>query len=96
MLVAVLEAVVVSSSLFAGRHVFGYVFSNDKEVVDYVTNMAPLICLAVILNSIHGVLSGLILFLDAISKSITWIISIMSLISLLPNKVLLGDVGGKT
>ncbi|PON35432.1 Multi antimicrobial extrusion protein [Trema orientale] len=56
---AVLEAVIMSSALFAGRSAFGYVFSNEKEVVDYVTNMAPLVCLSVILNSLHGVLSGI-------------------------------------
>ncbi|XP_024026617.1 protein DETOXIFICATION 12 isoform X2 [Morus notabilis] len=33
-------------------------FSNEKEVVDYVTEMAPLICISVILDSLQGVLSG--------------------------------------
>ncbi|OMO59742.1 Multi antimicrobial extrusion protein [Corchorus olitorius] len=31
---------------------------NDKEVVDYVTTMAPLVCISVILDSLQGVLSG--------------------------------------
>ncbi|KAH9794903.1 protein DETOXIFICATION 14 [Citrus sinensis] len=53
----VLETVVVSSILYASRHVFGYIFSNDQEVVDYVTSMAPLICLCVILNGLQAVLS---------------------------------------
>ncbi|CAN1240138.1 Protein DETOXIFICATION 12 [Linum grandiflorum] len=43
----------------AGRHAFGYSFSNDKEVIDYVTRMAPLICLSVIMDSLQGVLSGI-------------------------------------
>lgn len=55
----VLETVIVSSILYASRHVFGYIFSNDQEVVDYVTSMAPLICLCVILNGLQAVLSGI-------------------------------------
>ncbi|GAB4840352.1 Protein DETOXIFICATION 12 [Ancistrocladus abbreviatus] len=58
MLIAVTESVIVSSTLFAARRVFGYSFSNEKEVVDYVTDMAPLVCISVILDSIQGVLSG--------------------------------------
>ncbi|KAE9618716.1 putative multi antimicrobial extrusion protein [Lupinus albus] len=59
MSLAVLEACVVSGTLLACRHIFGYVFSNEKEVVDYVTLLAPLICLTVTLDSIQGVLSGI-------------------------------------
>lgn len=56
--VAVLESVTVSAIVFSSRHVFGYVFSNDKEVVDYVANMAPLLSVSVILDSLQVVLSG--------------------------------------
>ena len=63
MFLAVLEGVIVGSALFAGRRAFGYVFSNEKEVVDYVTNMAPLVCLAVVFDSLHGVLAGFFFFL---------------------------------
>lgn len=56
---AATEAIIVSACLFASRHVFGYVFSNEKEVVDYVTTMAPLVCFSVIMDSLQGVLSGL-------------------------------------
>ncbi|XP_028117581.1 protein DETOXIFICATION 12-like, partial [Camellia sinensis] len=58
MLLAVAETTVVSATLFACRRIFGYTFSNEKEVVDYVTAMAPLVCLSVIMDSIQGVLSG--------------------------------------
>ena len=58
MFLAVTETAVVSTTLFASRRVFGYLFSNEKEVVDYVTNMSPLVCLSVILDSMQGVLSG--------------------------------------
>ncbi|KAJ4709827.1 Protein DETOXIFICATION [Melia azedarach] len=59
MFLTVLETVSVSSILYASRHVFGYVFSNEKEVVDYVTDMAPLICLCAMLNGLQVVLSGI-------------------------------------
>uniref|UniRef100_A0A7N0TM36 Protein DETOXIFICATION n=1 Tax=Kalanchoe fedtschenkoi TaxID=63787 RepID=A0A7N0TM36_KALFE len=58
MCVAVTETLIVSSTLLACRHVFGYLFSNEKEVIHYVTSMTPLICLSVIMDSIQGVLSG--------------------------------------
>jgi MATE family multidrug resistance protein len=53
-----METSIVSSTLFACRHVYGYVFSNDKEVVDYVRVLAPLVSLSVIFDSIQGVLAG--------------------------------------
>ncbi|TXG57269.1 hypothetical protein EZV62_018582 [Acer yangbiense] len=59
MLLTVLETILVSSVLFASRHVFGYVFSNEKEVVDYVTAMAPFLCLCIVLNGLQAVLSGI-------------------------------------
>ncbi|GMI74909.1 hypothetical protein like AT1G15170 [Hibiscus trionum] len=55
----VLETLIVSGTLFASRRVFGYVYSNEKEVVDYVTTMAPLVCVSVILDSLQGILSGI-------------------------------------
>ncbi|KAI3453084.1 hypothetical protein Pfo_009747 [Paulownia fortunei] len=58
MLLAAIDAIIVTMSLLASRKVFGYIFSNEKEVVDYVTNMAPLVCLSVILDCIQGTLSG--------------------------------------
>ncbi|XP_028060179.1 protein DETOXIFICATION 12-like isoform X3 [Camellia sinensis] len=58
MFLTITETTIVSATLFATRSIFGYTFSNEKEVVDYVTAMAPLVCLSVILDSIQGVLSG--------------------------------------
>ncbi|KAL2904753.1 Protein DETOXIFICATION 12 [Bienertia sinuspersici] len=59
MVIAVTNGVVISSVLFATRKVFGYTFSSDKQVVDYVTIIAPLVCLSVIVDSLQGVLSGI-------------------------------------
>lgn len=58
MFLTVSGSVIIGSTVFASRSVFGYIFSNDKEVVDYVTSISPLICLSVITDSLHGVLSG--------------------------------------
>ncbi|PIN00432.1 putative membrane protein, predicted efflux pump [Handroanthus impetiginosus] len=58
MLLAAIDAIIVSTSLFISRNVFGYIFSNEKEVVDYVTDMAPLVCLSIIMDSLQGTLSG--------------------------------------
>ncbi|XP_050273404.1 protein DETOXIFICATION 12-like isoform X13 [Quercus robur] len=55
---AITETSIVSTILLASRSVFGYTFSNEKEVVDYVTTMAPLVSLSIILDSLQGVLSG--------------------------------------
>ena len=61
--VEILETSIVSTTLFACRHIYGYVFSNEKEVVDYLTVMAPLVCLSIILDSLQGVLTGKIIAL---------------------------------
>ncbi|KAK4260740.1 hypothetical protein QN277_003818 [Acacia crassicarpa] len=58
MCIAVMETTIVSTTLFGCRHVYGYTFSNEKEVIDYVTFMAPLVCLSIIFDSLQGVLSG--------------------------------------
>ncbi|CAB4295720.1 unnamed protein product [Prunus armeniaca] len=54
MFLAVTETSIITTTLFACRNVFGYTFSNEKEVIDYVTTMAPLVCLSVILDSLQG------------------------------------------
>ncbi|KAJ4973463.1 hypothetical protein NE237_006637 [Protea cynaroides] len=58
MLIAVTEALIVSLTLFAFRYILGYAYSNEKEVINYVTEMVPLISLSVIMDSMQGVLSG--------------------------------------
>lgn len=58
MFLSVAETSIVSTSLFVGRRAFGYIFSYDKEVVEYVTRMAPLVCVSVILDSLQEALSG--------------------------------------
>ncbi|KAL6193329.1 hypothetical protein ACLB2K_034413 [Fragaria x ananassa] len=59
MFLALTEATIITTILFACRNVFGYTFSNARDVIDYVTTMAPLVCLSVLLDSFQGVLSGI-------------------------------------
>ncbi|KAH0917570.1 hypothetical protein HID58_025230 [Brassica napus] len=53
-----LEAAICSTILFISRNIFGYAFSNSKEVVDYVTELAPLLCLSFIVDGFSAVLGG--------------------------------------
>ncbi|XP_018503238.2 protein DETOXIFICATION 12-like [Pyrus x bretschneideri] len=55
---AAIETSIETTTLFACRYIFGYIFSKEKDVVDYVIAMAPLICLSLILDSFQGVLTG--------------------------------------
>ncbi|PON35431.1 Multi antimicrobial extrusion protein [Trema orientale] len=59
MFLAVSHAIFITSILFAGRSAFGYIFSSEKEVVDYVTSMTPLVCLSLVFDSLHATLSGI-------------------------------------
>ncbi|KAH0874912.1 hypothetical protein HID58_072274 [Brassica napus] len=52
------ESVLVGATVFAARNVFGYLFSSEAEVVDYVRSIAPLVSLSVIFDALHAVLSG--------------------------------------
>jgi len=62
MFITVMEAVIVSITLFSTHYILGYAYSNEKEVVDYVKEMVPLICLSVFMDNLQGVLSGYIYF----------------------------------
>jgi len=55
---AVTEAIIISTTLFALRRIVGYAYSNEKEVTNYVMEMVPLVCISVIMDSLQGVLSG--------------------------------------
>ena len=55
---AVTEAIIISTTLFALRRIVGYAYSNEKEVTNYVMEMVPLVCISVIMDSLQGVTSG--------------------------------------
>ncbi|KAH0466477.1 hypothetical protein IEQ34_003715 [Dendrobium chrysotoxum] len=56
--VTIMEALVVSVTIFGLRRVIGYAYSNEDEVVDYVRELVPLVSISVITDSCQGVLSG--------------------------------------
>jgi MATE family multidrug resistance protein len=58
MFLAVIEVVIVSTKLFSCRSVWGYAYSDEKEVVDYIKGMTPLLCLSVIMDTSQAILSG--------------------------------------
>ncbi|XP_027350339.1 protein DETOXIFICATION 9-like isoform X2 [Abrus precatorius] len=58
-ILGIAEAVIVSSFFFCCRHILGYAYSSDKEVVDYVADMVPLLCVSVSADSLIGALSGI-------------------------------------
>ncbi|XVE72137.1 hypothetical protein DITRI_Ditri11bG0014500 [Diplodiscus trichospermus] len=58
MVIAAIEPIMVATALFSCRHIFGYLFSNEKQVVNYVAEMIPLLCISLLMDSIQGVLSG--------------------------------------
>ncbi|GLJ11096.1 hypothetical protein SUGI_0142880 [Cryptomeria japonica] len=54
----IMEALIVGCLLFSIRNVWGYAYNNEKEVIDYVASMIPLLAAGSILDAIQGALSG--------------------------------------
>ncbi|CAK9138556.1 unnamed protein product [Ilex paraguariensis] len=59
MFLAITEAVIVSTTLFCCRYVLGRAYSNEKQVVDYIAVMTPLICLSIVTDSLQAVICGI-------------------------------------
>ncbi|CAN1179809.1 Protein DETOXIFICATION 16 [Linum perenne] len=55
---AVTEGLLVGVILFSIRGVWGYAYSNDKPVIDYVAQMLPIVAIANFLDALQCVLSG--------------------------------------
>lgn len=62
-ILGIAEAMIVSITLFSCRYAFGYLYSNEQEVIDYVGEMIPLISLSVIIDSLLAVISGRSLYI---------------------------------
>lgn len=56
------EVVLASTTLFAVRNVWGYAFSNEKEVVTYVAEITPILCISIIMDGTQAVLSGYLFY----------------------------------
>ncbi|KAG7640828.1 Multi antimicrobial extrusion protein [Arabidopsis suecica] len=55
----IVESAFFSILLFTCRNIIGYAFSNSKEVLDYVADLTPLLCLSFILDGFTAVLNGI-------------------------------------
>ncbi|KAI3759427.1 hypothetical protein L6452_07236 [Arctium lappa] len=58
MFLAVTEGIFVSLFLVAIRHIWGYMFTNEEEVVSYLSAIMPVLALSNFMDGIQGVLSG--------------------------------------
>ncbi|KAL4376495.1 hypothetical protein GQ457_02G006350 [Hibiscus cannabinus] len=56
--IGLIEPIMVAIVLFSWRHIFGYIFSNEEAVVDYIAQIIPLLCISVFMDSLQAVLSG--------------------------------------
>ncbi|KAL0424031.1 UNVERIFIED_CONTAM: protein DETOXIFICATION 14 [Sesamum radiatum] len=52
------EFVLAATAIFICRRVLGYAFSEEKNVVSYIQEMAPFLCLSITVDSLQAVLSG--------------------------------------
>ncbi|GLJ11067.1 hypothetical protein SUGI_0141940 [Cryptomeria japonica] len=57
--VAIAEAFMIVCLLFSIRNVWGYAYSNEKEVVDYIANMIPFLAASSFLDGLQCILSGI-------------------------------------
>lgn len=64
--ISMAAAIICSSVLFCCRNILGYAFSNEKEVVDYLRDMTPFLCVLIVSDCIQAVLSGMLYFLPLI------------------------------
>lgn len=58
MVLGAIEIVTVSTTLFCCRSVWGYAYSNEKEIVGYMEAMTPFLCLSVVMDTSHALFSG--------------------------------------
>ncbi|KAL2499462.1 MATE efflux family protein [Abeliophyllum distichum] len=58
LVLSVLEFIIASTVIFFCRYILGYAFSNEMDVVNYVKDMTPFLCLSIIVDSLQAVLSG--------------------------------------
>ncbi|CAN6445885.1 unnamed protein product [Victoria cruziana] len=59
LLLVVIQAMVASMTIIFIRGVWGYAFSNDKAVLEYVADIMPLLALTTFIDAIGCVLTGL-------------------------------------
>ena len=59
LVVATCEAIVVCTTLMSLRNVLGRAYSNDKEVIEYISTLMPVLAASSVLDSFQGLLTGI-------------------------------------
>ncbi|XP_024978471.1 protein DETOXIFICATION 2-like [Cynara cardunculus var. scolymus] len=52
------EVILASTTLFCARSVLGYAFGNEKDLVDYVSDITLLLCFSIFADTIAAILQG--------------------------------------
>ncbi|VAI81855.1 unnamed protein product [Triticum turgidum subsp. durum] len=60
MLLGVVSSISVSLAIVLMRNLWGYAYSNDKEVVEYISRIMPIIAVAFLFDDMQCVLSGIV------------------------------------
>ncbi|TMX02932.1 hypothetical protein EJD97_019252, partial [Solanum chilense] len=58
LLLAIVEGLLLSGIAVAARDVWGYIYTNEDEVVKYLSTIMPVLALSNFMDGIQGVLSG--------------------------------------
>lgn len=58
MMLGVTEGIALGVLLIALRNIWGYVFTNEQEVVKYLSVIMPILAISNFMDAIQGVLSG--------------------------------------
>ncbi|VAI93998.1 unnamed protein product [Triticum turgidum subsp. durum] len=60
MVLGVVSSISVSLAIILVRNLWGYAYSNDKEVVEYISKIMPIIAVAFLFDDMQCVLSGIV------------------------------------
>uniref|UniRef100_A0A0D9XIS6 Protein DETOXIFICATION n=1 Tax=Leersia perrieri TaxID=77586 RepID=A0A0D9XIS6_9ORYZ len=60
MYMALSEGLIISLTMFLLRNVWGYMYSNEQEVVTYIARMLPILGISFFIDGLHTSLSGLL------------------------------------
>lgn len=55
---ALTEGIVMATILYTGRHVWGWAYTSQQEVTEYVARCIPALAILVVMDAIQSVLSG--------------------------------------
>ncbi|KAI9120242.1 hypothetical protein K1719_008890 [Acacia pycnantha] len=58
-ILATCEALIVTSIVFASQNVLGDLFSNEPDVIAYITDIAPFLVMSVFVDSLQGTITGI-------------------------------------